>query len=75
MSEQERLGMARTRALMTETEREQIAGRQSEQRKYEATSRVRRRINEELGRDVELLEEHHPDLLEELRAVVCKEGY
>lgn len=65
--------MARTRALMTETERQQIAGEQSQQRKYEATSRIRRRVEEELARDVELLKEHHPELLEELRSVVCDE--
>lgn len=73
MLEAESEGMARTRALMTETERKQIAGEESEQRKYEATSRVRRRINEELNLDVELLKEHHPQLLNELRAVVCDE--
>lgn len=72
MTESQADGMARTRALMTETEREQIAGEDTEQRKYEATSRVRRRINEELRRDVKLLEEHHADLLEELREVVCE---
>ncbi|EMA41945.1 hypothetical protein [Halococcus hamelinensis] len=63
--------MARTRALLTETEREQIAGEQSDKRKYEAVSRARRRVNEELTKDVALLEEHHPDLLAELREVVC----
>jgi len=62
--------MARTRALLTETERRQIAGEESDQRKYEAVSRVRARIEEELTTDVELLEEYHPDLLEELREVV-----
>ena len=64
-------GMAKTRALLTETEREQIAGEHGRERRYQATSRVRRRIEEEMGRDIELLEEHHPDLLEELRDVVC----
>ena len=56
---------------MTETEREQIAGEHGDERKYQATSRVRRRIEEELTKDVEVLREHHPDLLEELRDVVC----
>jgi hypothetical protein len=64
--------MAKSRALLTETEREQIAGEHGDDRKYQATSRVRRRINEELTDDVELLEENHPDLFEELREVVCK---
>ncbi|WP_435075251.1 hypothetical protein [Halorubrum sp. HHNYT27] len=65
--------MAKTRALLTETEREQIAGEHGNSRKYQATSRVRGRIQEELESDMEVLKEHHPDLLEELREVVCKE--
>lgn len=64
--------MAKSRALLTETEREQIAGEHGDDRKYQATSRVRRRINEELIDDVELLKENHPDLLDELREVVCE---
>ncbi|WP_188871938.1 hypothetical protein [Halarchaeum rubridurum] len=67
--------MARTRALMTETERARIAGEEDvEDRKvYQAISEVRNRINDELVDDVETLEEHHPGLLEELRDVVCKD--
>lgn len=64
--------MARTRALLTETERRQIAGEETDQRKYEAVSRVRSRVEDELTTDVELLKEHHPDLLAELRDVVCE---
>ena len=56
---------------MTETEREQIAGEHGDERKYQATSRVRRRIEEELTEDIEVLREHHPDLLGELRDVIC----
>lgn len=63
--------MAKSRALLTETEREQIAGEHGDERKYQATSRVRRRIEEELTEDIEVLKEHHPDLLNELRDVVC----
>jgi len=66
--------MAKSRALLTETEREQIAGEHGDERKYQATSRVRRRIEEELTEDVEVLREHHPELLEELRDVVCPDG-
>lgn len=75
MPESNRVNMARTRALLTETERRQIAGEETEQRKYEATSRVRRRIQEELVKDMEILEEHHPGLLEELREAVCEEDH
>lgn len=72
MSEGKETGMARSRALLTETEREQIRGEHGNQRKYEATSRVRGRVTDELTTDVELLAEHHPELLAEIRAVVCE---
>ena len=65
--------MAKTRALLTETEREQIAREHGDDRRYQATSRVRRRIDEELTTDVAVLAEHHPDLLDELRDVVCSD--
>jgi hypothetical protein len=42
-------------------------------RRYQAISEIRSRINEELSTDVHLLEEHHPELLAELRDVVCKD--
>ena len=64
--------MAQSRALITETEREQIAGEHGDRRQYEAVSRVRARIDDELVIDVKVLEQHHPDLLEELRDVVCE---
>ena len=69
----ESYSIARTRALLTKTEREQIAGGGSDKRRYEAVSRARRRIKDEMTTDVELLEEHHPDLLKELRDVVCED--
>lgn len=62
------------RALLTDGERRHISGESdNNQRRYEAVSRVRSRIQSELETDVELLEEHHPELLTELREVVCKE--
>ncbi|WP_188785473.1 hypothetical protein [Halobellus salinus] len=64
--------MAKTRALLTETEREQIAGEHGDDRRYQAVSRIRGRINDELTSDVAILQEHHPDLYDELREVVCK---
>lgn len=65
--------MAKSRALITDTERERLSGEADvgDQKRYVAVSRVRRRIQNELPRDVELLAEHRPDLLEELRDVVC----
>ncbi|WP_090303552.1 hypothetical protein [Natronorubrum texcoconense] len=65
--------MARTRALMTKTDRKQITGGEhvDENNRYQAISRVRGRINEELPRDIEVLQEHHPELYDELREIVC----
>ena len=65
--------MSRTRALLTERDRELIASNDSENRRYQAISEVRSRINEELKTDVEILEKNHPELFEELREVVCDE--
>ncbi|WEL22678.1 hypothetical protein [Halorhabdus sp. BNX81] len=63
--------MAKTRALLTETEREQIAGEHGDDRKYQAASRVRKRIEDELTTDVEILRANHPKLYEELTDAVC----
>lgn len=66
--------MSKYRAIMTTTDRERISGETevSDERRYQAIHRVRSRIRE-LETDVEILEDHHPDLLEELREVVCSE--
>lgn len=74
MGATQHMRMARSRAMLTEREREQIAGEHGDDRKYQATSRARRRIEEELTTDVELLSEHHPQLLDELREVVCADA-
>ena len=62
------------RALTTDRDRRQIAkaGDATDSERYQAVSRVRRRIDENLAEDVELLKEHHPELLSELREVVCE---
>ena len=75
MSANMRTGMARTRALMTETERERITGEEEveDRKRYQAIAEVRNRINDELVQDVAALKEAHPGLLEELREVVCEE--
>jgi len=66
--------MARTRALLTETDRRQIANKEEvpENKRYQAISRVRNRIQEELPEDVEVLRKHHPELYDELRKIVCE---
>lgn len=66
--------MARTRALLTERDRELIADEDAGNRRYQAVSEVRSRIEDNLADDVELLKEHHPELLDELRGVVCEGG-
>lgn len=60
---------------MTKTDRAYISedGDPSETQLDQSVYRVRKRINEELPQDIEVLREHRPDLLEELREVVCKE--
>lgn len=63
------------RALLTETERKRLSDTEetSDQRVYESVSRVRRRIDEELPVDIEILREHQPKLYEELREAICEE--
>lgn len=62
------------RALTTDRDREQIARVDgvNDSEHYQAVSRVRRRIRENMKEDVELLQEHHQGLLDELREVVCE---
>ena len=73
MAQSQNQRMGTTRALITETEYEQLAGKHGDKRRYEATSRVRRRIDKRLTEDVEHLAEHNPKLLGEIREVVCPE--
>jgi hypothetical protein len=65
--------MAKTRALMTQTERDRIAGVEDVEdiKRYQAITRVRGRIEDELTEDIRILEENHEGLLAELREVVC----
>lgn len=67
--------MGRYRAVMTETDREYISGEgdATDHQVQQSVTRVRSRIEDELPRDIEILEEHRPDLLEKLREVVCEE--
>ncbi|WP_135823212.1 hypothetical protein [Halostella litorea] len=68
--------MAR-RALLTDGERDALTDPESRDNPYVAVSRVRRKIQEELPEDIEILrqhaDEHGSDLLAELRDVVCEE--
>ncbi|WP_459809645.1 hypothetical protein [Halopiger thermotolerans] len=61
---------------MTDTDREYISGEgdATDNQRMQSVSRVRSRINKELPTDIEVLEEHRPDLLENLRDVVCDDA-
>lgn len=59
--------------LLTDQERKIIAsekGNEDEYR-YQAISRARNKIQDELTQDIEVLREHHPQLFSELQEVVC----
>lgn len=66
--------MARTRALMTETEREYISEEVDieENKKYQAIARVRDRLDS-LEKDINVLQEHHPELFSEIQELVCSD--
>ncbi|QLG29523.1 hypothetical protein HUG10_14455 [Halorarum halophilum] len=42
-----------------------------ESKRYQAISRVRSRIREELPEDIAVLSEHHPELFNEFRKTAC----
>lgn len=66
--------MARGRALITEYEREAMSGEHGDQRRYEARSRLRSRIQGNLTDDIDFLADEEPDLLEELQQAVCEDN-
>lgn len=76
MPDPESPNMTRSRGLITTTELERIQNPEDvdDQLRYQAISRVRRRIAEELPKEMDILEEEHPELLAELRDVVCDEN-
>ncbi|AFZ74591.1 hypothetical protein [Natronobacterium gregoryi] len=62
-----------SRALTTTTDRKKLAEADdySEQDRYQAASLIRQR-KDALREDVEFLETHHPELLQELREIFCE---
>ena len=66
--------MAKTRALITDREREQLAGEHGDERRWQAVTRIRNRIKGPLAADIESLSDNHEGLLEELRDVVCEDS-
>jgi len=65
--------MTEGRGLLTEREREALAGEDSDSYKYKTRTYFRRRL-EKVESDIELLDKHDPELLNELRSVVCEYG-
>ena len=65
--------MGRRRALLTDSERDLLTADEleDENRRYQAVSRIRNKIEDELPRDIQILEENHEQLLAELRDVAC----
>ena len=68
------MGMGQYRAVMTAADRERITGAADvpDSKRYEAASRIRKRI-EALQEDADILAQHHPALYAELREAVCEE--
>lgn len=66
--------MSKYRAIMTTTDRERISGEVDvpDEKRYQTVHRVRSRINE-LETDVDVLKKNNPELLTELREVVCED--
>lgn len=71
-SECERLGMADGRALLTDREREILAGDAdvSDNYRYKVESTARQRIRQ-IEQDVAVLREHYPEIFAELQNTVC----
>lgn len=69
-AEAEPSGMSEGRALLTEREREALAGEETGSYRYKTRTYLRNRL-EKLERDAELLAEHEPELFDRLQAAVC----
>jgi hypothetical protein len=63
--------MSTGRGILTGYERKCLAGEEEKQREYEARARIRSRIDGPLAEDIDHLKKHDPELIEELRDVVC----
>lgn len=76
MAQKQRPRMGRYRAIMTDTDRRYISGEgdATDNQRMQSVSRVRSRITKELSHDIDVLEEHRPDLLHDLRDVVCDDA-
>jgi hypothetical protein len=66
----EATGSPAGRGLLTDSERAALAGERSDSYRYKTRSQFRTRL-ERVEEDVAHLARHDPNLLEELREVVC----
>ena len=68
-------GMTDGRSLLTEREREILSGKAdvSDNYRYKVESTARQRARR-MAPDVDVLREHHPEILAELREVVCEDS-
>lgn len=75
MAQAETTPMTERRALLTDREREIISGEAdvADSYRYQTISRVRQRFDR-LQEDLELLDEHHDTLGDELREIVCEDN-
>jgi len=64
------------RALLTESEREILAEERgvSDNYEYKVRSLVRNRVKKKFGDDVELLENHFPEVYDAIREEVCEDA-
>ena len=65
--------MDRRRAILTDSERSVLENETESDRYYQVVSRVRRKINEELPQDVQIIRQNHAELYQELCDVVEKD--
>lgn len=72
VTEIEDSAMSQGRGLLTESEREAIAGNASDSYRYKTRSFFRDRLDK-LADDIAVLEEHDSELLDELREIVCED--
>jgi hypothetical protein len=70
----ESVNMTEERSLLTDREREILSGEAdvSDNYRYKVESVARRRVRN-LKEDVEVLQENHPKMLEELQEIVCSD--
>lgn len=59
-------------AFLVVVKRKYLRGEHGDQRMYEARSRVKARINEQLAEEIDLFEETAPSVFDELRKSMCE---